>query len=65
MLLLFRIMLFLVFHFGYTNAALVEGENLTIEQLLYVLMLPSANDAAIVLAEHIAGSVESFASFLA
>ena len=46
---------------GYTHANLVEGENLTIEQLLNVLLIPSANDAAIVLAEHIAGSVENFA----
>ena len=46
---------------GYTHASLREGEELTIEQLLNVLMIPSANDAAIVLAEHIAGSVEEFA----
>ena len=46
---------------GYSHANLQEGEELTIEQLLNVLMIPSANDAAIVLAEHIAGSVEEFA----
>ena len=49
---------------GYTNAALQVDEELTIENLLYVLLLPSANDAANVLAEHIAGSVESFATMM-
>ena len=45
---------------GYTHASLKEDEELTVEQLLNVLMVPSANDAAIALAEHIAGSVENF-----
>lgn len=40
---------------------LLEGEQVTVEQLLYALMLPSANDAAIALAEACAGDVESFA----
>ena len=45
---------------GYVTANLQIGEDLTIEQLLYVLMVGSANDAAVVLAEHISGSVEEF-----
>lgn len=49
---------------GYTTANLQLGEELTIEQLLHVLLIPSANDAAIVLAEHIAGSTESFATMM-
>lgn len=49
---------------GYTHAYLVEGEELTIYQLLNVLLIPSANDAAYVLAEHIAGSVESFSTMM-
>lgn len=49
---------------GYAHAYLVEGEVLTIEQLLHVLLIPSANDAATVLAEHIAGSVSSFATMM-
>lgn len=49
---------------GYSTASLVEGEVLTIEQLLNVLLIPSANDAAVVLAEHIAGSVESFSDMM-
>lgn len=49
---------------GYSIASLHEGEELTIEQLLNVLLIPSANDAAVVLAEHIAGSVEAFADMM-
>jgi len=45
---------------GYSHASLKEGEELTVEQLLNVLLIPSANDAAIAIAEHIAGSVEDF-----
>ena len=39
-------------------------EQYTVEQLLYALMMKSANDAAIVLAEEVAGSVESFAQMM-
>lgn len=49
---------------GYSHAYLVEGEVLTIDQLLHILLIPSANDAANVLAEHIAGSVSSFATMM-
>lgn len=40
---------------------LLEGEKVTLEQVLYGLMLESGNDAAIAIAEYIAGSVEEFA----
>ena len=40
---------------------LVEGEVLTLEQLLYALLLESANDAAAAIAVAVAGSVEDFA----
>ena len=40
---------------------LCEGETLTLEQLLYALMLESANDAATAIAMAVAGSVEAFA----
>ena len=40
---------------------LVEGEVLTLEQLLYALLLESANDAASAIAVAVSGSVESFA----
>jgi len=40
---------------------LKEGETLTLETLLYGLMLCSGNDAAVAIAEHISGSEEAFA----
>lgn len=46
---------------GYTTAKLVVGEKMSVEDLLYGLMLNSANEASNVLAEHISGSVEKFA----
>ena len=46
---------------SYSHASLKENEKLTIEQLLNVLLIPSANDAANVIAEHISGSIEDFA----
>ena len=49
---------------GYSTATLQVGEQLTVEQLLNVLLIPSANDAAVALAEYIAGSVESFSSMM-
>lgn len=49
---------------GYSHANLQLDETLTMEQLLNVLLIPSANDAANVIAEDIAGSVESFASMM-
>ena len=45
---------------GYSNANLQAGETHTIKDLLYALLLPSANEAANVLAEHVSGSVEEF-----
>lgn len=47
--------------FGYVNANLRAGENLTIENLLNAMLIPSANDAANALAEHVGGSIENFA----
>ena len=49
---------------GYTSAYLREGEQFSIEQLLRVLLIPSANDAANVIAEHIGGSISSFAEMM-
>src|SRR5699024_11764924 len=37
-----------------------QGEQMSVEDLLYGLMLRSGNDAAVVLSEHIGGSVEGF-----
>jgi len=41
-------------------AGLVWGEVLTVEELMYALLLPSGNDAALTLAEETAGSVQGF-----
>lgn len=41
---------------------LQAGEQLTLETLLYGLMLCSGNDAAVAVAEHISGNCESFAA---
>lgn len=40
------------------------GEKLTMEQMLYGIMLVSGNDATIAVAEHIAGSVPKFANMM-
>ncbi len=40
---------------------LKNGEKLTVEHLLYGMMLSSGNDAAVALALHIGGSIEGFA----
>jgi len=41
-----------------------EGETYYLRDLLYSLMLESHNDAAVVIAEHIGGSVEGFAQLM-
>lgn len=43
---------------------LQEGEKIRMEDLLYALMLSSANDAAVAIAEHVGGSVEGFAEMM-
>lgn len=45
---------------GGTQVYLAAGEVCTVEELLYALMLQSANDAAVALAEKVGGSVEEF-----
>ena len=49
---------------GYVIAPLFVGEQITIKDLLYALMLKSANDAAYVLAEHVGGSVDGFSEMM-
>ncbi len=41
-----------------------KDEEFTIEQLLYALLLESANDVAIALAEHVSGTEEAFANLM-
>ena len=49
---------------GYVSAEIQGEEQLTVEQLLEVLLVHSANDAANVLAEYVGGSIESFVSMM-
>jgi len=52
--------------FGRGNSlmGLEEGDTYSLRDLLYGMMLPSGNDAAIAIAEHIAGSTEAFAQMM-
>ena len=43
---------------------LMEGEKISVKELLYGLILASANDCAVALAEHISGSTEKFAELM-
>ena len=43
-----------------STAGLVDGEQLTVEQLLYLLMVHSANEAAIILAHEFSGTTAAF-----
>ncbi|MBR2975077.1 MAG: D-alanyl-D-alanine carboxypeptidase [Clostridia bacterium] len=47
-----------------SSVYLREGEKLTVEELLYALMLRSGNDSAIALAIHVGGSVERFVDLM-
>jgi D-alanyl-D-alanine carboxypeptidase (penicillin-binding protein 5/6) len=49
---------------GSSQIYIEPGEILTLRQLLYALLLESANDAAIAIAEHISGSVDEFAALM-
>lgn len=49
---------------GYTIANLKKGEKFRIEDLLYAMLIPSGNDAANVLAEHVSGSISSFSELM-
>lgn len=50
--------------FGSAHLGLTEGEELTLEQCLYGIMLASANEISNAVAEHIGGSVENFADMM-
>lgn len=49
---------------GGSTVGLKAEEKITMEELLYGLMLRSGNDSAIAIAEHIGGSVEEFAKLM-
>lgn len=47
-----------------TRVYLKAGEKQTLENLLYAMLLNSANDAAYAIAEHIGGSIDGFAKLM-
>lgn len=49
---------------GYSTANIQIGEILTVEQLLELLLVHSANDSANVLSEYAGGSIDSFVSMM-
>lgn len=49
---------------GASLCGIKPGDQLTLDQLLYGLMLPSGNDAGAAIAVHMAGSVEAFADMM-
>ncbi len=46
---------------GAVKLGLQPGDTMTMDQALHALMLKSANDVAVMIAEHVGGSVEEFA----
>ncbi len=49
---------------GGSTIGLLAGEQRTVDELLHALMLVSANDAAVALAEHVSGSVSAFSDLM-
>ncbi len=49
---------------GSSHCGLKAGDQISVEELIYGLMLKSANDAANVLADYISGSTEKFAELM-
>ena len=47
-----------------STAGIRAGEVLTVEQLLYCLLLPSANEAAQILAEAVGGDIDTFVGMM-
>lgn len=47
-----------------SHVALEPGEMLTLKDMLYALMLPSANDSASAIAKHYSGSIEKFVKLM-
>ncbi len=47
-----------------TRIYLEPGEQVTLENLLYALLLNSANDAAVAIAEHIGGDIQGFTDLM-
>lgn len=50
--------------YGSSTSNIVAGEQMTVEDLLYCLMLPSANEAAQILGEAVSGSIPAFVDLM-
>lgn len=50
--------------YGSSVCDIKEGDILSLRQLLYGLMIASGNDAAMMIAEHVGGSVENFVAMM-
>jgi len=51
-------------YYAYSKVGLSHGDEVTYEDLLYGMMLPSGADAALLISYHVAGSEEAFASLM-
>lgn len=49
---------------GAVKLGLAPGDTMTMEQALHALLLKSANDVGVMIAEHVGGSVEGFAEMM-
>lgn len=49
---------------GYSNAEIRVGEQLTVQELLEVFLVHSANEAGYILAEHVSGRISEFANLM-
>ncbi len=49
---------------GAVSLGMVEGDQLTVRECLYALLLKSANEVGNALAEHVAGSISAFADLM-
>ena len=49
---------------GATLCGLEAGDTMTMDQALHALLMQSANDAAVMIAEHVGGSVEGFSEMM-
>lgn len=54
----------LITEYGAKLCGFLPGDDLTLEQALYGLLVYSGNDAGVVIAEHISGSVEAFSALM-
>ena len=51
-------------HANGSSANIKEGEEMTVKDLLYCLLVPSANEAANILAETVSGDIDSFITLM-